>query len=132
MESTYTTEYLGEVTLELRDVIFSMSIPTKAKDGYRFDIVEIVEIIETNPYLELNEQLDVMSYDRIDEYGDDSLWVIRMDALLEKDTRFGYIQEILETEERFGDICITNCIEKLLGEVDSELNLKEKNRRMMI
>jgi len=132
MESTYTTEYLGEVTLELRDVIFSMTIPTKAKDGYRFDIVEIVEIIETNPYLELNEQLDVMSYDRIDEYGDDSLWVIRMDALLEKDTRFGYIQEILETEERFGDICITNCIEKLVGEVDSELNLKEKNRRMMI
>jgi hypothetical protein len=132
MKSAYTTEYLGELILELRDVIFSMSIPTKAKDGYTWDIIEIMEIIETNPYLELNEQLEVISYDKIDEYDGYSFWVIRMDAFMEKNTTLGYIQEILQYEERFDDVRITNYIEKLLGEVDDELNLKEKKIRMMI
>ena len=132
MKSTYTTEYLGNLTLELRDVILSITIPTKDKEGYKIDDLEIVDIIETNPYLELNEQLNVISLDRIDEYDDDSMWVIRMDALMEKNTRFGYIQEILEYEERFDDISVSNCIEKLLGEVDDELNLKEKNGRILV
>lgn len=142
MESKYTVEYLGELTLEEWDVIFTMKIPTRDEEGYAIDDIQILDMIEDNPQLELNEQFDVITVDKIcdnpqmigekDDEEPQSLWVIRMNAYMEKGTQYGWIKDILTYDTDLGYLRRLNCIEKRIGEVDSELNLKENNKGMMI
>ena len=142
MKSCYTTEYLGELTLEKWDVIFTIKVPTKDEEGYVIDDLLIEEIIEDNVQLELNEQFNVIAVDKIcdniqmigveDDEEPHSLWVIRMNAYMEKGTQYGWIKEILNYDIDWCYINALNCIEKRVGEVDSELNLKENKKGMLV
>ena len=142
MKSYYTTEYLGELTLEQWDVIFTIKVPTKDEEGYVIDDVLMLDLIEDNVQLELNEQFDVITVDKIcdniqmidveDDEEPHSLWVIRMNAYMEKGTQYGWIKEILSYDIGWRYIYALNCIEKRVGEVDSELNLKENKKGMIV
>ena len=142
MKSYYTTEYLGELTLEQWDVIFTIKVPTKDEEGYVIDDLLIEEIIEDNVQLELNEQFDVIAVDKVcdniqmigveDDEEPHSLWVIRMNAYMEKGTQYGWIKEILSYDIGWCYINALNCIEKRIDEVDSELNLKENKKGMLV
>ena len=142
MKSYYTTEYLGELTLEQWDVIFTIKVPTKDEEGYVIDEVLMLDLIEDNVQLELNEQFDVITVDKIcdniqmidveDDEEPHSLWVIRMNAYMEKGTQYGWIKEILSYDIGWRYIYALNCIEKRVGEVDSELNLKENKKGMIV